>query len=199
MYSQSKEDQIIQEYFKDYKGRFLDIGASDGISFSNTRLLWELGWKGILLEPSKRLYQKLGTLYKEDPEVITINKALLGKNSKEIFYETESDLYTLGSFKLEHRELFQDYGPFIPVDIESISWEEFLKNYNFKYDFISIDTEGTDYEILQQMNLQELGTTMICVEWVYNKKEIEQYLLDNYYSILYTSAENIIGVNNVTR
>ncbi len=59
MYSQNNEEQIIIEYFKDFKGHLLDIGANDGLTLSNSRKLIELGWTGDLVEPSPNAFQKL--------------------------------------------------------------------------------------------------------------------------------------------
>lgn len=39
MFSQNQEEKYTLEYFKNFKGRFLDIGAADGVGLSNTRAL----------------------------------------------------------------------------------------------------------------------------------------------------------------
>ena len=52
-YSQCGQDSIISEFFARkgiHKGNFLDVGASDGVRFSNTYLLEKLGWQGICVE-----------------------------------------------------------------------------------------------------------------------------------------------------
>lgn len=50
-YSQNDEQDFILNFFQGQTGRYLDIGAYDGITFSNTRALAELGWNGVLIEP----------------------------------------------------------------------------------------------------------------------------------------------------
>jgi len=52
IYSQNLEQNYILEYFKDRRGTFIDIGANDGLTLSNTRALVELGWRGVFVEPS---------------------------------------------------------------------------------------------------------------------------------------------------
>ncbi len=52
MYSQNNEEKFILEHFKNRKGKFLDIGAYDGKTFSNTFALVELGWSGLEIEAS---------------------------------------------------------------------------------------------------------------------------------------------------
>ena len=65
MYSQNNEERIILNYFLNRKGNFLDIGANDGITLSNVRALAEMGWKGCLIEPSKKAYNKAVENYKQ--------------------------------------------------------------------------------------------------------------------------------------
>jgi hypothetical protein len=48
-YSQNKEEEVILNYFNGHVGTFVDLGANDGITFSNTRALAERGWKGVLI------------------------------------------------------------------------------------------------------------------------------------------------------
>ena len=60
-FSQNDCDWIIRKYFKDkFDGRFLDIGAGDGVTFSNTKLLYDMGWCGISVEPSPSLCECFG-------------------------------------------------------------------------------------------------------------------------------------------
>ncbi len=59
MYSQNDEERVILELVGDGKGRFLDIGAFDGVMFSNTRALVERGWCGICVEPNPFTFLKL--------------------------------------------------------------------------------------------------------------------------------------------
>ena len=54
MYSQGGEEKVIVEYFDGYRGTFLDIGAFDGKTFSNTKRLSDLGWRGVLVEPAPK-------------------------------------------------------------------------------------------------------------------------------------------------
>jgi hypothetical protein len=60
--SQIGQDHYYYEHFykPGMKGTFLDIGASDGISMSNTHMFEkELGWDGICIEPSRLAFEKL--------------------------------------------------------------------------------------------------------------------------------------------
>jgi hypothetical protein len=62
MFSQNNEEQVILNYFRDQAPaslHFLDIGANDGLNFSNIRQLALNGWNGACLEPSKSIQRTL--------------------------------------------------------------------------------------------------------------------------------------------
>lgn len=58
-YSQNGEQEAILKIFGESEGRFLDIGAYDGKTFSNTLALIERGWSGVLIEPSPNAFMAL--------------------------------------------------------------------------------------------------------------------------------------------
>jgi hypothetical protein len=75
--SQFGEDGIIEEVFKmiGTKNKWcVECGASDGILFSNTRLLIEQGWNSVQIEADENKFNKLQTLYSNNEKVITINR-----------------------------------------------------------------------------------------------------------------------------
>lgn len=61
------EQEFIARFFSDTpKGYFVDIGAFNGVTFSNTRLLWERGWSGMLIEPDPDTFKQLQKAYAPD-------------------------------------------------------------------------------------------------------------------------------------
>ena len=63
-YSQNNEEEVILNYFDGKIGTFLDVGANDGVTLSNTRALAERGWRGVLIEPSPKAFALLKENYK---------------------------------------------------------------------------------------------------------------------------------------
>ena len=72
-YSQHGEDLFIIQYLDtELTGSILDIGANDGITYSNSRLFIEqLGWQGVLVEPTSLCIKKLNELYSGN-DLVTI-------------------------------------------------------------------------------------------------------------------------------
>ncbi|GAB5411423.1 MAG: hypothetical protein ChlgKO_05370 [Chlamydiales bacterium] len=82
IYSQYGEDGIIEEIFTRIgidSGFFVDFGANDGIWLSNTRLLWEKGWNGVMIEANPKFYKTLRNTYENDPQVKTLNEFVTWK------------------------------------------------------------------------------------------------------------------------
>lgn len=177
-YSQNGEQKIILEYFKDKKGTFLDIGANDGITLSNTYALYQLGWDGICIEPSEDVFKRL---LENQPESVNLNVAVGKENGTMTFYESgehlgKGDLGLLST--IEKGELKRWVGTnnkFTEKKCNVITFEKLLTQTGIdKIDFISIDAEGLDYDILTQIDLTKLGVSMVIVET--NSKEDEKYI-----------------------
>jgi len=193
MYSQSEEEKYILEYFGDYTGKFLDIGAGDGITFSNTFALLERGWSGILVEPEPRLFLELLTHLKDNPKVILFNVAVSRRGQICQFFRTNDFLSTVNrNFAKALEEKFS----FATYFIRTISIEELL-NFTGFVDFISIDTEGTSVELTLSLPEEFLkNLKLICVE--YNSVVSDFNLVCDFLrkasftKLLYKSAENVL-------
>lgn len=81
-YAQFQDESIIDGFFgKDYVGRFLDIGAFDGVSMSNTRALALRGWSGVLVEPSPWVFPRLYAIYKDHKDKFVVINAAVARES----------------------------------------------------------------------------------------------------------------------
>jgi FkbM family methyltransferase len=202
-YSQNNEQQIILDYFGDFKGSLLDLGANDGITFSNSRALIERGWFADLVEPSPKIFTKLHRLYEGNKRVACFACAIGEENGAMILHESahhlpdKSDYALLSSLKESETERWKQKGVgYEEIGVTVMNFQGFLdfaSRVNH-YDFISIDCEGMDLIILKQINLD--CTKLICLEWNLNevvKSEMISYCaIFGLNKILYTSGENII-------
>ena len=184
VYSQGGEQQVILEYFKDFKGNLLDIGANDGITFSNSRQLIINGWKGTLVEPSKA-FDKLEQLYLESNQVYLINYAISTYDGEMDWFESADTLITSNNeaftAKWNH--------PYVKTTKTCRTYNTlFEKN---RFHFISIDAEAMDWEILQQIDLSD--TKLLCIEHAHipdGANKIKNYCIGM--NEIYRNGENII-------
>lgn len=192
MYSQNKEEEIILNHFKNFKGTFLDLGAYDGVDLSNTRALTELGWSGICIEPNPVIFERLCHNLKAFNKVIEY-KFALGTENKTVTMQMNDSYYS--TVKQSEVDRWRGSFKFESAEVQMLDFKSFLEFSKYKtFDFISIDCEGLDYEILEQINLDEVKCKMICVET--NSKDINKYI--NYiskfagFNVIDINAENLI-------
>lgn len=192
MYTQNDEEIYILKHFKTFKGTFLDIGAYDGKDLSNTRALAEMGWKGVLVEPDPEIFKRLQANYMGFEGIHPCKLAIGTKNGTANFWSNPT---YYGSVKMDQVDLWSGAGQqFKQVDVEMLDWKTFHEKCVIKtFDFISIDAEGLDLEILIQMDLAALGCKMICVE--HNGKilnEVREYCAGYGFKTVTVNPENII-------
>ena len=170
--SQLRQDLFIlseTEYKKG--GYFVEFGATNGIDLSNTYLLeTEFSWKGILAEPANIWKQKL---HENRPNAF-IETMCVWKDSNSLLTFNETDypeLSTLDIFSnndghINTRQAGKKY------EVQTISLNDLLRKYQApKYiDYLSIDTEGSEYEILNAFNFSEYSIGIISVEHNYTPK-----------------------------
>ena len=192
MYSQSGEEEYILNYFKGRPvGRLLDIGAYHPTVFSNSRALIELGWSGVLVEPSPKCFGELERVYKDSDTVDIVNIAIGTYDGKLRFHDSG------GANATAVEEHYKKWKPiqldYEDIEVDCVTWETFYRNFPGLYNFINIDTEGMDYDILKQMDLNLLGTELLCIEYSYNTNQIVGYLQQNGFGgLLFQNGENIM-------
>lgn len=162
-YSQNNEQDIILQYFGSRKGFFLDIGANDGVTLSNTYALQLQEWKGVLIEPSEEAFNRI----KASNGVQKFNVAIGTEDGHCTFHEmgvhlNAGDVSLLSTIKKTELKRWPGV-EFKERMTEVWTYKTLLKHSPFKFfDFISIDAEGVDYEILEQIDLKY--TDMVCIE-----------------------------------
>jgi FkbM family methyltransferase len=191
-YSQSGEQAIILKYFGANKGTVLDIGANDGITLSNSRALVELGWNAVLVEPAETAFAKLmnnslsfgdgPTEFFRDANGDTVMNVFRGRikcvqaaittqDSPLDFYSSgthlkKGDTDLLSTTRPEELARWRKSGEvFTKTTVRGITFETLMTETGVRhFDFISIDAEGADLDILRQIDLTAVGCRLLCVE-----------------------------------
>ena len=189
-YSQRDEQKHILDYFGN-TGVFLDIGAYHPEQFSNVRALYERGWKGVCIEPSKNCYPALEEFYK-DTEIEVFDCAI--GNETGIFNLFDSNGDALSSTDPAHvKKWTENYGSkFTKVLTQFYTLKDLIEKSKYKqFNFVSIDVENDrlGIDILKQVDLYSVG--MICLECSYEyRKEVKSLMAG--WKEVYSNAENII-------
>lgn len=163
-YSQYGEDKIVFDYFNGIgvkNGRVLEIGAGTGIKDSNSRLLWEYGWHAVLVEPNADSFSKLLSNYNNCERVDLVNAFVCGAHPGLVKFWHNNDGLATG--RKEHSEMHPNlyYGHSY---VSSITPYLLRLKFGF-FDFVSIDAEGYDFEILQHAPVLLGNAKCVCVEY----------------------------------
>jgi len=176
MYSQNNEEAIIKFYFKEFQGRFLDIGANDGKTYSNTLWCAENGWSGVCVEPSEIAFAKLKNQHKNH-NVQCIHTAVGLFDGTCEFFESGShigldDVSLISTTNKNELKRWQDSNNvFTNKQTSIVTFETLLSKVTGKqtFDLISIDAEGLDLDIMRQIDFEKLKCKMLIIE--YNRKD----------------------------
>ena len=175
--------QLAQEFWvldkTKYKtgGFFVEFGATNGVELSNTYLLEQkYGWDGILAEPNPINHESLRANRKCNIStlcVYPISGASLPFLSVNGFCNVISSLEKYSSNDY-HAEARKDS---VKIDVETISLNDLLKKYNApqNIDYLSVDTEGGEYEILKSLNWDYYNVSLITVEHNYTEDRQKIY------------------------
>jgi FkbM family methyltransferase len=170
-YSQFEQDKFIYEnYFKDkIDGYFVDIGAHDGITLSNSKFFEEIGWKGVCIEPNPKIFE----LLKLNRTNKCIMKAISNKTGTAQFFQIINgpDMLSglVDDFTQSVIERINNDINSIPEEPEYDYIEVELDTFNniidqTKIDFLSLDTEGNELKILQNIDFNKFDINAITVE-----------------------------------
>jgi len=192
--AQLRQDLFILAETK-YKreGYFVEFGATNGIDLSNTYLLeTEFSWKGILAEPANAWKLKL---HENRPNAF-IETLCVWKDSNSLLTFNETDnpqLSTLDIFSDKDRH-YNTRQAGNKYEVQTISLNDLLRKYQApKYiDYLSIDTEGSEYEILKSFNFSEYSIGIITVEHNYTpqREMIFELLTSQGYKKKYENISN---------
>lgn len=200
MYSQNAEEEVILKYFEGKSGTFLSLGENDGTTFSNVRALALRGWKGVMVEPSPKAFDKLKTLYDGHKGFYLYPVAIGGHNGKAMLQESSSlcspnDIGLVSTFHSNEMDRFKRTVQYTPVEVRVFKWKTFLNRLTIKeFDFVTLDCESSELQFLPDMDLTK--TQLICLE-TNGKAELKNQYLEiigkfGLNKVIYESGENII-------
>lgn len=199
-FSQNNEQSFILSYFKDHEGSFLDIGANDGITLSNTYALVQQGWHGTLVEASPRAYDRLCAMHANNGKLVLLKYAIGSKNDKIILHESgellgKGDIALVSSTKEEETKRWESLKmPFEDVEVDMIDFKTMMtKTRHTAFDFVSIDIEGMEKEVVPQIDFAALKTKMAIIE--FNGKDEDfftNYMNPFGFKLIHKNAENLI-------
>lgn len=193
-YSQNGEQAIILEtlgIIMRPTGSFLDIGAYNPTCFSNTRALYELGWGGLMLEPSPACMLSLIEAYGNDPRITLVQAAVTADIPGLIKLHVTPDAVSTTS-EVGY-ELWKDSAKFIgSVMVPALSVADLFNRFGGDFQFVNIDTEGTSVDVFIAMLNAGPRPRVVCCEHDGRVVEINQYAEAGNYRQVHLNQTNAI-------
>jgi FkbM family methyltransferase len=204
-YSQQGEDLVVESiltHLQFSRLTYLDIEAGEPIAGSNTYLFYRHGFRGVLVEPNPKLCGDLSSVRPQD-KVLNVGIA-----SKE---EAEADYFVTNEWPRNtfSREVAESYPKttggrvhvekVIKMPLVNIN-RVIAEHFQQAPDFISIDTEGLDLDILTSLDFDRYRPAVVCAETMSGVVQVNGAILDlmksKDYGIRGGSIVNTIFVDN---
>lgn len=201
-YSQINQDKFLENWFENWKPKaktFIEVGAFDGLHYSNVRRLAEKhGWEGISIEPVAGNFEKMQSNYKSLP-IKCLNLALSDYDGEtEINVSSYPHLPDWGSDVASLKEIdkevwtnkYNAQWSKQQVKVKTLNTLLTEESYN-EIGLLCIDTEGADLDVLKGLDLNKYRPEMIVVEYGKFRQQIIDYVVKHNYSAVFDNGQDV--------
>ena len=210
-FSLTSIDLLISYIFRNKrKGIFIDIGCNHPVYNNNTYLLYKKGWRGINIDLDEKSINLFNTFRKSD---LNIKQAISSK-AEEVdlyFYHNKSPINTINKDLVNfHKTKPKQIKKINTKTLNSIIMKTPFANE--KIDFMNIDVEGHELNVLKGFDLKKYSPTIIVIEYLdLNVKKLEitnfnlqniinskiyKYMINNNYTLVNWIHSDLVFVNN---
>tara|TARA_B100000073_G_scaffold88490_1_gene69363 strand:- start:354 stop:1031 length:678 start_codon:yes stop_codon:yes gene_type:complete len=197
-YSLFGEDLAALKFFKNKKkGFYVDIGCYHPTHINNTYLLYKKGWNGINIDVSQFSIDLFKFMRPDDLNY----KCAVSETKKKVnlYYQKEHSQLTSIN-KLTAKKFIK--GRLKKKIINSYSLEEILswgKYKDYEIDFLDVDVEGADLQVLKGLNFSKRKPKLICVEIHqknFRKHKIYRFLIKKKYKLIWQESFSFLFKRN---
>ncbi|HET9174019.1 MAG TPA: FkbM family methyltransferase, partial [Candidatus Saccharimonadales bacterium] len=195
-YAQNREDILLSGFFEDgAQGFYVDVGASHPEEMSVTKFFYERGWQGINIEPIPRLYN---LLKQKRPRDINLNLGVAKQSGQmqlreypkgdglSTFSKEMHDQYEKGDYR--DPTIVQDY---VDYDVPVAPLADIFEKYNVNsIQFLKIDVEGFEKDVIASNDWQKYRPEVICIEANHIVEDWRPHLRKHHYKQIFFDGLN---------
>jgi len=165
-FSQEGEDLIIKRIFEGQKtGFYVDVGAHHPKRFSNTYLFYKMGWQGINIDA---MPESMNIFKIKRPRDINLEIGVSNEQQELVYYMfNEPALNTFSEDEAKNKDGLRNYKIIDKIKIKTSPLKSILDEYlpkDCKIDFMSIDVEGFDLQVIESNDWEKYRPTIILIE-----------------------------------
>lgn len=194
-YSGAAEDVSIRKLFLNRPtGVFVDVGCYHPIKYSNSWALYKKGWRGINIDIDKIKIDLFNMVRRED---INITCAVSNRSGTVEYYR--AGLFSqINSIAKDSADVLDQY---ITIEVDCKTLTELIDGTKYKdkqIDFLSVDAEGHDFEVISSLDFNRYKPLLIAVESHepiferVEKTELYKYLRESGYSLVGWCGESLL-------
>lgn len=199
-YSQSGEDMILDTIFCETKnGVYVDIGANNPYEQSNTHYFYKKGWRGVNIDALPGSMNKFKKVRSKD---VNIEAAISNEISDLTYYMFSSSFYnTFDGLEVERLKTISKLKGEIKIKTMKLR-DLFNKLKITNIDFMSVDVEGLDFEVLKSNDWKLYRPKVIVTEYfsggleLLNSDKLYLLLKDKGYMLLCNTPVNAFYIEN---
>ena len=200
-----EEKKILELFDENFKGIYVDLGCFHPTRSNNTFKMYKKGWHGLNIDLNPLTIELFNYARPLD---INVCSAISNKKSTKKSYFL-GDLDSKNTLDLRHKNWLSKHfniheSDFKIKNIKTNTLSRLFKKYDFyKIDFMNIDIEGHELEVIKSINFKEFDIKVICVEILnydkfskQKKNQLISLLKKNKYSLKGKSEINYIFKKN---
>lgn len=164
--AQNGEDRWLEEYFGGRRhGFFVDVGAYDGVDLSNSYHFEQIGWSGVLVEPDP---DRAANCIAQRPRSRTFCCAAVGSplTTEIVFHRADAGVYSTTRLNDDHAKRVAGMGMALAeMRVPAMTLDSILEEVGAgKVDFVSIDVEGGEMDVLEGFDIRRWAPEIVVVE-----------------------------------
>lgn len=193
-YGQHREDEFLNTLFpEEYIGVCVEVGAADGINGSNTYFFERKGWRALCIEPIQISFDNCLSCRKE-----CVNCCISSEDSEDKDFHIfclDTNVSAISGLEPDER-LIESHSHLITdrklckVKVRSLTSLLDELNYPTTIDFISIDTENTELDVLKGLDFEKYDIKAMVIENNFDEPFCEDYLKPLGYKKIHRIAVN---------
>jgi len=205
-------DQIYLKYFGSKKGTFVEVGAFDGESVSNTSCLADAGWKGFYIEPVKEHFNQCVNRHKNNKKIKVSNYAI----GTEVGYKPVYCSGIVSTLDKEQADIVSSmhlfgYPQFTESECKQVRLDTYMQMADVpkNFDLLVVDVEGREEDVFKSFRLDLWKPKMMIIELVDDHsyfqdnvklitscRKLREYINNVGYTEVYRDHINTIFVSN---